>query len=64
MKVFICSKNGIIYPNAYTSLLSACASLAVSYSSASRGKMSWVNGVDLRTIDVVFVIKIKNRGKK
>lgn len=64
MKVYVGLKDLEIYTLAYTSLISICKDLGVSYNSASTGKRVWVKDGVIIQIKDVEVVKIKNRGKQ
>ncbi len=64
MKVYICAINSIVDEHGYTSLLGACELLGVSYDSASKGKRVWAKPGEIKTIQEINIVKIKNRGRK
>ncbi len=64
MKVYICITNRIVAEHGYTSLLGACESLGVPYDSASKGKRVWAKPGEIKEIEEIVIVKIKNRGRK
>lgn len=64
MNIYVGAINGIPRCRAYTSLQGICTELGVSYASASKGKLMWIEGETIKAITKAEVVKIKGRGNK
>lgn len=68
MKVYIVIKNGIVDPNAYTSLKSICIEHGLNYNTAAKGKRIFIkqiiNVFHIQTLELVKIKGRNNNGKK